>query len=107
MMHEQNLMDLYEAVYQLAVKDDYKAVCHGIVERLQANRVPELQALRFVKSEQHRIKWQVRKDVFEEAQSYGNNTKAIQKKHINRLVSELVAEGVDKWEEQKSRLRTL
>ena len=38
MIHEQNLMDLYEAVYQLAVKDDYKAVCHGIVERLQANR---------------------------------------------------------------------
>lgn len=88
-----NYENLFAAIYQLAVKDDFETVCGRLAWELTAEGADISEAKMYIDKRKDYIKRRVQENVYQEAMEWGSGeSRKIQRDNINTLVAEVIDE---------------
>ena len=88
---KRNYEELFAAVYELAVKDDFGTVRAEILRRLRNMNITDRDAREYIEISRDYIKRQVQENIYKETFIWGDGTsRKIQKENINALAQEMV-----------------
>lgn len=88
----ENYKVLFGAIYRQAVSDDYKKVCKTVSEKLIMRGINKHRVRQYINNRSDEIRVCIQKNVYEEAQDYGQGTRKIQVNSISSLVDRIVSE---------------